>query len=171
MAQTAFVTGGTGFIGINLVELLVNEGWDVTALHRSTSDLTYLKRFPIRLAEGSITDRESLGKAIPQGTDVVFHVAGDTNMWSRRNAQQAPRGARGSRGPRSRLESRGGQSGRRRWALRRQHLGKALLLVAGQRAACRVTRSDYYLPRAGRGGGAPCRCDQRAKRGALPPRQ
>jgi dihydroflavonol-4-reductase len=97
MAQTAFVTGGTGFIGINLVELLVNEGWDVTALHRSTSDLTYLKRFPIRLAEGSITDRESLGKAIPQGTDVVFHVAGDTNMWSRRNAQQNANNIDGTR--------------------------------------------------------------------------
>jgi dihydroflavonol-4-reductase len=88
MAQTAFVTGGTGFIGINLIELLVNEGWEVTALHRPTSDLTYLKRFPIKLAEGSITDRESLGRAIPEGTDVVFHVAGDTNMWSKRNAQQ-----------------------------------------------------------------------------------
>jgi dihydroflavonol-4-reductase len=64
MAQTAFVTGGTGFIGINLIELLVNEGWEVTALHRSTSNLTYLKRFPIKLAEGSITDPESLDRAM-----------------------------------------------------------------------------------------------------------
>ena len=88
MAQTAFVTGGTGFIGINLIELLVHEGWEVTALHRPTSNLTYLKRFPIKLAEGSITDPESLDRAIPEGTDVVFHVAGDTNFWSKRNAQQ-----------------------------------------------------------------------------------
>lgn len=88
MAKTAFVTGGTGFIGINLIELLVNEGWDVTALHRSTSNLTYLKRFPIKLAEGTVTDRESLEHAIAEGTDVVFHVAGDTNFWSKRNAQQ-----------------------------------------------------------------------------------
>ena len=88
MAKTAFVTGGTGFIGINLVELLVSEGWHVTALHRPTSDLTYLKRFPIQRAEGSIADRESLDQAIPEGTDVVFHVAGDTNLWSKRNAQQ-----------------------------------------------------------------------------------
>ncbi len=88
MTKTAFVTGGTGFIGINLVELLVNEGWDVTALHRPTSNLTYLKGFPIKLAEGSITDRESLERAIPEGTDVVFHVAGDTNLWSKRNAHQ-----------------------------------------------------------------------------------
>ena len=88
MARTAFVTGGTGFIGINLIELLVDEGWDVTALHRPSSDLTYLKRFPISLVEGSITDRSSLEKAIPEGTDVVFHVAGDTSFWSKKNAQQ-----------------------------------------------------------------------------------
>lgn len=88
MAKTAFVTGGTGFIGINLIELLVEEGWEVTALHRATSDLTYLKRFPVKLAEGSITDRESLQRAIPEDTDVVFHVAGDTGFWSKNNAQQ-----------------------------------------------------------------------------------
>ncbi|MGD8825719.1 MAG: NAD-dependent epimerase/dehydratase family protein, partial [Myxococcales bacterium] len=88
MAQTAFVTGGTGFIGFNLIELLVNEGWQVTALHRSTSNLQYLNRFPVALREGSVTDRESLDRAIAEGTDVVFHVAGDTNFWSKRNAQQ-----------------------------------------------------------------------------------
>lgn len=60
----------------------------MTALHRSTSNLTYLKRFPITLVEGSITDRASLERAIPRGTEVVFHVAGDTSFWSKRNAQQ-----------------------------------------------------------------------------------
>jgi nucleoside-diphosphate-sugar epimerase len=88
MAKTAFVTGGTGFIGINLIQLLVSEGWDVTALHRPTSNITYLKSLPIKLAEGSITDRQSLHAAIPEGTDVVFHVAGDTNFWSKQNARQ-----------------------------------------------------------------------------------
>jgi len=86
--KTAFVTGGTGFIGINLIELLIAEGWQVTALHRPTSDLSYLTRFPVALAQGCITDRTSLDRAIPEGTDVVFHVAGDINFWSRRNAQQ-----------------------------------------------------------------------------------
>lgn len=88
MEKTAFVTGGTGFIGINLIDLLVREGWKVTALHRPTSDLTYLRRFPVALAEGSITDRLSLERAIPENTEVVFHVAGDTNFWSKRNALQ-----------------------------------------------------------------------------------
>jgi len=97
MGKTAFVTGGTGFIGINLVELLVREGWEVTALHRASSDLTYLERFPVALAEGSIIDRESLERAIPDGTDVVFHVAGDTNFWSKRNARQTTNNVDGTR--------------------------------------------------------------------------
>jgi dihydroflavonol-4-reductase len=29
---TAFVTGATGFVGLNLVDRLVGDGWDVTAL-------------------------------------------------------------------------------------------------------------------------------------------
>ena len=97
MGTTAFVTGGTGFIGINLIELLISEGWSVTALHRATSNLEYLSRFPIALAEGSITDRDSLERAIPHGTDVVFHVAGDTSFWSKNNAQQDANNIGGTR--------------------------------------------------------------------------
>lgn len=88
MAKSAFVTGGTGFIGINLVKQLVEQGWDVTALHRSTSDLSTLKQLPVNLVEGSITDLSSLQKVVPDDTEVVFHLAGDTNMWSQNNDRQ-----------------------------------------------------------------------------------
>lgn len=88
MAGKAFVTGATGFIGINLVKLLLERGWDVTALHRSTSDLKWLKRYPVRLKQGSITDPTSVSRALPPDTDVVFHLAGSTNLWSKRNEQQ-----------------------------------------------------------------------------------
>jgi hypothetical protein len=40
MAKTAFVTGGTGFVGLNLIDELIKQGWAVTALHRPSSDLT-----------------------------------------------------------------------------------------------------------------------------------
>lgn len=89
MAKSAFVTGGTGFIGINLVKELVGQGWHVTALHRSTSDLSTLKHLPVNLVEGSITDLPSLQKAMPADTEVVFHLAGDTNMWSQNNDRQS----------------------------------------------------------------------------------
>ena len=67
------VTGATGFLGLNLVEYLTRLGWDVTALHRVTSELTYLRRFPVRPAEGALEDRASLVRAMPEGVDVVFH--------------------------------------------------------------------------------------------------
>lgn len=88
MNKTAFVTGGTGFIGINLVKLLVEENWQVTALHRPTSDLSRLAKLPVNLVEGSVTELGSLKKVLPNDAEVVFHMAGDTNMWAQRNDRQ-----------------------------------------------------------------------------------
>ena len=97
MGRGAFVTGGTGFVGLNLVKALSEDDWDVTALHRPTSDLTFLSRFGPKLALGAITDLASLKTAIPQGTDTVFHVAGNTNMWRKKNAEQTRDNVEGTR--------------------------------------------------------------------------
>ena len=86
--RAAFVTGGTGFVGLNLVKELMIRGWDVTALHRASSDLKLLKRFRPKLAVGALTDSAALTAAIPAGTDTIFHVAGNTNMWRGGNAEQ-----------------------------------------------------------------------------------
>ena len=88
MKKTAFVTGATGFIGLNLVEQLVSADWDVVALHRPTSDLTVLGRFPVRLVQGDLRDPVSLGRAVPGGVDAVFHVAADISFWSGHDARQ-----------------------------------------------------------------------------------
>lgn len=88
MTKTAFVTGGTGFVGLNLIEQLTQQGWRVLALHRPTSNLEYLKRFPAERIVGDIDDPESLARGLPENVDAVFHVAGNTNLWSRRNAEQ-----------------------------------------------------------------------------------
>lgn len=87
-SRAAFVTGGTGFVGLNLVKELMIRGWDVTALHRPSSDLKLLKRFRPKLAVGALTDPAALLAAVPEGTDTIFHVAGNTNMWRGGNAQQ-----------------------------------------------------------------------------------
>jgi dihydroflavonol-4-reductase len=88
MARTAFVTGGTGFVGRHVVEQLTALGWRVVALHRPRSDVKHLKAYGVELAVGSITDPESLLRAIPEGCDAVFHVAGNTSLWSGGDAQQ-----------------------------------------------------------------------------------
>jgi|SRR5450432_702543 dihydroflavonol-4-reductase len=95
--RAAFVTGATGFVGLNLVKELMIRGWDVTALHRPSSDLKLLKRFRPKLAVGELSDANSLQAAIPQGTDTVFHVAGNTNMWRGGNAEQTRDNVDGTR--------------------------------------------------------------------------
>jgi dihydroflavonol-4-reductase len=96
-ARAAFVTGGTGFVGLNMVKELMIRGWDVTALHRPSSDLKLLKRFRPKLAVGELSDPGSLLAAIPEGTDTIFHVAGNTNMWRGGNAQQSRDNVDGTR--------------------------------------------------------------------------
>ena len=95
--RTAFVTGATGFLGLNLAEHLTRLDWKVVALHRATSDLTYLGRFPVRLAEGALEDPASLARAIPEGVDVVFHTAADVTFWSRHRARQTRTNVDGTR--------------------------------------------------------------------------
>jgi dihydroflavonol-4-reductase len=85
--KRAFVSGATGFLGLNLVEELVRQGWEVVALHRPGSRLDDLRRFPVRLAAGDVGDAASLREAMPSGLDAVFHVAGDTSLWSAARAR------------------------------------------------------------------------------------
>ena len=78
--KTAFVTGATGFLGTNLVDELVGQGWQVMALRRRASGVGDLQRFPVRLAEGDILDLASLRASIPEGVDAVFHLAASTSV-------------------------------------------------------------------------------------------
>ena len=39
MKRTAYVTGSNGFLGLNLVEELLEQGWRVIALHRPAAEV------------------------------------------------------------------------------------------------------------------------------------
>jgi len=95
--KTAFVTGGTGFIGLNLVEHLTQSGWDVIALHRANSRLTQLQKYPVRLVQGAIEDAVSLERVMPEDVDAVFHVAGDVSLWSGHKQRQWRTNVEGTR--------------------------------------------------------------------------
>jgi len=97
MKRTAFVTGATGFVGLNLVSELVEQGWEVTALHRPSSDLKYLRRFDVTLRAGTLEDEAALERAIPSGVDAVFHVAATVSFWGRRRAEQYRTNVEGTR--------------------------------------------------------------------------
>lgn len=87
--KTAFVTGATGFLGLNLVERLLQAGWHVTALHRETSDVSILEQFGADLVVADIQDATRLSDVMPENLTAVFHTAANTSVWGRHAAQQA----------------------------------------------------------------------------------
>ena len=86
--KSAFVTGGSGFLGLNLIVQLLKKNWKVTALHLPGEDSPYLSRLKVDKVADDILDYKSLVGAIPRKSDVVFHLAGDTSMWPRQAARQ-----------------------------------------------------------------------------------
>ncbi len=78
------VTGGTGFVGSHLVELLVSRGHEVTCLVRDPGNLRWLKGRQVRLVQGDCGDRDSLAAAV-RNAAAVYHVAGLTKAARRRD--------------------------------------------------------------------------------------
>jgi len=95
--RTAFVTGGSGFVGTNLVRELARCGWRTVVLRRPSSDLRYLAGLPIELVEGDVTDRASLLRAIPEGAAAVFHVAASISYWGPLHREQRAINVEGTR--------------------------------------------------------------------------
>ncbi|OUC15905.1 MAG: dihydroflavonol 4-reductase [Alkalinema sp. CACIAM 70d] len=81
----AFVTGGTGFVGANLVRLLLAQGYSVRALvrpQRSRTNLAGLEHLgDLELVEGDLTDPNFA--PLLQGCEVLFHVAAHYSLWQR----------------------------------------------------------------------------------------
>jgi dihydroflavonol-4-reductase len=78
----ALVTGGTGFVGANLVRELLSDGQTVRVLARKGGDRTALEGCAVEIAEGDLTDPGSL-KAAVAGVRRVYHVAADYRLWAR----------------------------------------------------------------------------------------
>ena len=74
-ARTAFVTGGTGFVGSHLVEELLRRGYTVRALVRA--EPKWLEGLEVEAVRGDLFDREALRRGM-DGAGAVFHVAGLT---------------------------------------------------------------------------------------------
>jgi len=88
MKKKAFVTGATGFLGLNLIEKLTSQNWEVIGFHLPGVDLNFLSGFAVGKIAGDLNNYESLVNAIPMEVDAVFHIAGNTSMWSKNNEQQ-----------------------------------------------------------------------------------
>jgi dihydroflavonol-4-reductase len=84
--MTAFVTGGSGFVGGAVIRALVANGEDVRALARSTRAAEIVTGLGAGSVAGDLTDRSALADAM-RGSDLVFHVAGVNRMCPRDPAE------------------------------------------------------------------------------------
>ncbi len=79
MSESTLVTGGLGFVGAHVVELLLARGdrvrvLDLAAPSEQNPDVEYM--------QGSITDSDCVDRAM-QGVDKVFHLAANAQLWNR----------------------------------------------------------------------------------------
>jgi nucleoside-diphosphate-sugar epimerase len=120
--STAFVTGGSGFIGGRLIERLVRDGWRVRALARSDSSAAKVSELRAEPVNGELGDAESM-RAGAEGCEYAFHAAAHLGEWGTR--EEFERDNVG--GTRNALE------GARRAGVRRfVHVGTEAALLAGK---------------------------------------
>jgi dihydroflavonol-4-reductase len=76
----ALVTGATGCVGANVVAALLERGYQVRAMRRSTSSLDALDGLQAELVVGDVLDPASL-VAASEGCALVFHTAAVSDYW------------------------------------------------------------------------------------------
>ena len=72
----ALIFGGAGFVGLNIVEALLNRGHEVIAFDRSPLPATALRAFAalpgrLRAITGDVTDRAAVAETIRPGLDAI----------------------------------------------------------------------------------------------------
>ncbi|MDJ0556152.1 MAG: NAD-dependent epimerase/dehydratase family protein [Microcoleaceae cyanobacterium MO_207.B10] len=77
----AFVTGGSGFIGANLVRLLLEQGYAVRSLVRPTSRLDNFRGLDVEVVVGDLNDSHL--SELMVGCEVLFHVAAHYSLWQK----------------------------------------------------------------------------------------
>ena len=73
--RKVFVTGASGFVGLQLVTRLRREGVSVRCLVRKKSRRELLEELGVEFVEGDVRDIDALRRGV-DGVDTVFHIAG-----------------------------------------------------------------------------------------------
>lgn len=79
-ATQVFITGGAGFVGVNLVRRLLAAGYAVTVFDNfSVGRHEDLAGLPLRIIEGDILDAPALAAHVP-GHQAIVHLAAQTGV-------------------------------------------------------------------------------------------
>jgi len=90
----ALVIGGSGFIGLHVVDALLERGWAVSVTRRKSTPTLFLRKRPVSLLDASLDDRGSLERAMA-GCDVVALSAGYYPRYSTDRAAAVRTGVEG----------------------------------------------------------------------------
>lgn len=75
------LTGATGFVGGNLLDLLLEKGWSVRCLVRNREEAgRILPEGEVELYQGDLRDPDKVSSCA-RGCRVVFHTAADYRLW------------------------------------------------------------------------------------------
>jgi nucleoside-diphosphate-sugar epimerase len=83
----AFVTGGSGYIGRNLIRGLCDAGFEVRALARSDTSAKIVEALGAVAINGDVLNEAALISGM-QGCDAIVHAAADTNHGQGDSAQE-----------------------------------------------------------------------------------
>ena len=81
MDALTIVTGGAGFIGSHLVELLVARGERVRVIERPGADTTHLPP-GVEVVRADIRDQKAVAVSL-EGGRWIYHLAANPNLWAR----------------------------------------------------------------------------------------
>lgn len=70
------ITGGTGFVGRNLIRELQKDSWEMRCLVRDPDRASGLKRYGCQLVRGDVTDMSSVLNAVSAEIKAVIHLVG-----------------------------------------------------------------------------------------------
>lgn len=78
--KTIFITGGSGFLGINMIRYLLEKGLNV--VNYDIADFDYPEKTKIKSYLADVRDKKTLKKAM-KGSDIVLHFAAALPLYSK----------------------------------------------------------------------------------------
>lgn len=79
--KQVFVTGGSGFVGQNLIPMLIEQGYKVKALARSQQSVEKIEKSGATAIQGDLSDANALRQGV-MDCETVFHLAGSVNFFA-----------------------------------------------------------------------------------------
>src|SRR5688572_8482068 len=79
--KQVFITGGSGFVGQNLIPMLIENGYQVKALARSAQAIQKVEQLGATAVKGDLNDKQALTVGVKDCSS-VFHLAASVDFFA-----------------------------------------------------------------------------------------